>query len=163
MAREWPGALRGARLQVPCNRCRALQRPHCDCSAACEPGCPGSVRKPHVLAAPCGRDDQLAALLGRPLLQASRVGRIGSFLYAYNSAATRRRGGCNPGRAAPVSLTMGAKTRARHRLESSRLSESLGTVPRDLLSVATTVPQLPHFRAYSGCCSADRDIAYHTK
>ncbi len=29
--------------------------------------------------------------------------------------------------------------------------------------VATTVPQLSHFLAYSGCCSADRDIAYHTK
>ncbi len=29
--------------------------------------------------------------------------------------------------------------------------------------VATTVPQLPHFRAYRGCCSADRDFAYHTE
>jgi hypothetical protein len=30
-------------------------------------------------------------------------------------------------------------------------------------SVATTVPQLSHFRGYSGRCSAERDIAYQTK
>ena len=30
-------------------------------------------------------------------------------------------------------------------------------------AIATTVPQLSHFRGYSGCCSADRAIAYHTK
>ncbi len=42
----------------------------------------------------------------------------------------------------------------------SRILEPLRAALR---VVATTVPQLPHFRAYSGCCSAERDIAYHTK
>jgi hypothetical protein len=42
-------------------------------------------------------------------------------------------------------------------------SEERICASRNLHVVATTVPQLSHFRAYSGCCSADRDIAYHTK
>jgi hypothetical protein len=29
--------------------------------------------------------------------------------------------------------------------------------------VATTVPQLSHFRSHRGCCSADSDFAYHTR
>jgi len=29
-----------------------------------------------------------------------------------------------------------------------------------VICVAKTVPQLPHFQSYSGCCSADSDIAY---
>ena len=59
-----------------------------------------------------------------------------------------------------------ARARVRGALKVGWAAESNGEVQRPALvvvCVATTVPQLSHFRAYSGCCSADRDIAYHTK